>query len=189
MDRMDPIPLPRKVMGDAEPSPRAGRIELALQMPDSDDGTLHYIAAAPPDYRTSFAGSGLPFQNERAAMDLTPTEGTLSGAPGAVQKIDILYPNSYRDSRGWVVPPAVHLSWRQGGAWKRAIRFLGPAIPHRALSYEPSRCARKIMFYAGTHELPVRGQEAILRSGGFDGGPAYTAASPAYDFWGLRPRL
>jgi len=45
------------------------------------------------------------------------------------------------------------------------------------------------MFYDGTHELEVRGQEEVLRSGGYGAGPDYDASSSASDFWGDRPRL
>ena len=158
-------------------------------MPRTDDGELEYIAAAPADHRLSYSGSGLPFQSETHAMDRTPNHGTIRGAGGAKVDIDLHYPNSFRDSRGWIVPPALHLSWRQGGKTMSAVSYLGLGIHSRALTYHPSRCAAKAAFYEGTHELEVRGQEAVLRSGGYDGGPRYDGHSSAAHFWGDRPRL
>ena len=48
------------------------------------------------------------------------------------------------------------------------MRCLGRGIHSRARTYHPSRCAAKAGFYAGAHELEVRGQEAVLRAGGYD---------------------
>ncbi len=160
-----------------------------MTLPASDGDRVEWSAAAPPDYRHAFAGSGLPFPSETAALDRTPNRGVLKGPARSVRTASLWYPNSYRDSRGWIVPPSIQLTWRKGDRVLRAIQALGPAIPHRALSHHPARCARHAMFYDGTHELEVRGQEAVLRSGGYGAGPPYDATSPASDFWGDRPRL
>ena len=164
-------------------------VTVAITMPVSDDDRIEYIASAPADHRTSYSGSGLPFQSETQAMDRTPNAGVIKGAAGSTQSITINWPNSFRDTRGWVVPPALHLSWRQGGKQVSAVRYLGKGIHARGVTNHPSRCATKAMFYAGTHELEVRGQEAVLRSGGYDGGPRYAATSSPAEFWGDRPRL
>lgn len=166
-----------------------GQIDVRVTMPVADGGVVEWTAAAPPDYRLAFAGSGLPFQSERAALDRTPNYGTVSGPPFTVQTVRMWYPNSYRDVRGWVVPPAVHLTWRTDGQLMHAVRQVGPAVQHRAVTHQPARCAAGATFYAGTHELEVRGQEAVLRSGGYGAGPDYDGVSPAAAFWGDRPRL
>lgn len=167
----------------------ARRVTVNITMPRTDDGELSYIAAAPADHRHSYAGSGLPFQSETHAMDRTPNAGVVRGSAGAVVPVQLYWPNSFRDSRGFVVPPAIHLSWRSGGRELAQVAHLGPGIHSRALSDHPSRCALRAGFYAGTHELEVRGQEAVLRAGGYDGGPKYAATDAPSQFWGDRPRL
>lgn len=159
----------------------------------ADGGELHYVAPAPADHRHSFAGSGLPFPSARAAMDRTPNRGTLVAAPGSAVTVALHYPNAYRAPCGAVVPPAVHLEWREGGRLRRLTRTLGPRVPHRALTHHPARCPLKAAFYAGTHALEVRGQEAVLRAGAYPdahgGGRARGAAASAALEWGGRPRL
>lgn len=166
-----------------------GRIQVTVTLPQADGDVVEWTAAAPPDYRHAFAGSGLPFQSKSAALDRTPNRGTLAGAGGQVKTVLMWYPNSYRDPRGYIVPPSIELTWRSNGREMSAIKQIGPAVRHRALSHHPARCATKAMFYDGTHELPVRTQEDVLRSGGYGAGPSYDAMSGASDFWGLRPRL
>jgi hypothetical protein len=166
------------------------KVTVNITMPNTDDGEMSYIAAAPADHRHSYAGSGLPFQSETHAMDRTPNVGVVRGSAGKVVPVELYWPNSFRDSStGVIVPPAIHLSWRFGGQELAQVKHLGPGIHSRALSYHPSRCALKADFYAGTHELEVRSQEEVLRAGGYDGGPKYTALDAPSEFWGDRPRL
>ena len=164
-------------------------VTVNIRMPTADGQTLHYIAAAPADHRLGYSGSGLPFQSENQAMDHTPNKGTIHGRKGAVVAVKIYWPNSFRDTQGFVVPPAIHLMWTQDGKDMAAVKHLGPSIHSRAISYHPSRCALHADFYAGTHELEVRGQEAILMAGGYDAGPRYTDFDAPSKFWGDRPRL
>lgn len=166
-----------------------GKIDVSVTMPKSDDGVVEWTAAAPPDYRHAFAGSGLPFQSETAALDRTPNRGVIDGPAGSLRTVTMWYPNSYRGPGGWIVPPSIHMAWRSNGQLMRSVTAVGPAVPHRALTYHPARCAHKAAFYEGTHELEVRGQEAVLRSSGYGAGPAYDGTSPAHAFWGERPRL
>ena len=55
---------------------------------------VQYSAAAPPDYRTSFSGSGLPYHNKDQAYYKTPNQGTVKLNNNQC-KIKILKPNSY----------------------------------------------------------------------------------------------
>lgn len=163
-------------------------VTVTVTLPASDDGVVSYLAAAPADHRHSFAGSGLPFQSEQMAMDRTPNCGELKGGGGSKVVVRLHQPNSYRH-QDRVVPPSIHLIWREGGRLRKAVRQLSRPIHSRALSYHPARCVQHATFYEGTHELEVRGQEAVLRSGGYDGGPRNDATSSQAEFWGDRPRL
>lgn len=152
---------------------------------DATDGELHYQAAAPSDFRLAFAGSGLPFPSLRAAVESTPNRGTVRGAPGEPVTITLQYPNSYRDGELGVVGPSIHVAWRRADLeWAREVLPLGPRVPHRSLTYQPQRVALGAMFYDGTHELEVRGQEQVLRESAYP----LRHQMPA-DTWGTRPRL
>jgi hypothetical protein len=72
----------------------------------ADDGVVHYLAASPPDYRSSFAGSALPFADARQAFDRTPNRGVLNLGADRTFEVRLLYPNAYYAGLGSVyVPP------------------------------------------------------------------------------------
>lgn len=160
--------------------------DLVIQgvIPDPVDGnTIAFIAAAPADYRTSFAGSALPFANREHAFEDTPNKGEVPvGANGAFT-IPLFYPNSYYIGLGSVlIPPTLVISYVSAGTEKTINIEVAPSVPYRMLTHPPERTST--MFYAGDEDLPVRTQEQVLRDS------AYPVKNlhPAGKFWGLKPR-
>jgi hypothetical protein len=153
------------------------------------ENVIHFIAASPPDYRTTYSGSGLPFANQFQAFDNTPNIGKVKVRNGQF-RIDLMYPNSYMVGLGSVtVPPMVHLEYKLLSGEKRNVSIkISEGVPYRALTYPTGgngSCARKdAMFYSTHHCLPVRTQEQVLRDAGYPS----TNTMPKNHF-GLKPAL
>ena len=161
-------------------------IAVGLEIPaDAVTGELFYIAAAPADYRLTFTGSALPQTSFEAAIQGTPNRGMVHGVPGELKNIKLYCPNSYRDDEhGKVMPPCIPLAWETAGGWKTAWQQVASRIPYRALTDHPLRKLNHELFYEGTHELPVRSQEHLIRQCGYP----LKNVEPTNP-WGLRPRL
>lgn len=148
-----------------------------------DENRIMYIAASPPDHRTSFSGSGLPFPNMQMAFENTPNYGHVMVDQNKKFEIDIAYPNSFYAALGTIkVGPRVYLMYKSNGVPKQAFIELGAGIPYRSLTYPVART--QAMFYDNLYNLPVRTQEQIL----------YDSSYPSIDkehdnFWGLRPAV
>lgn len=143
-----------------------------------DAGRLRYLAAAPPDRRGSFAGSGMPFASSAQAFYNSPNQGQAAvGNDGTFELRLARHPNSYYSGIGTVlVPPCVHVAYRcRGRPYRALIKIVDTAVPFRLLTYPSGRSGP--MFYH-VPEQPARTQEAILRSTAF---PADNV-QPA-DFW------
>ncbi len=149
-----------------------------------DDGRVHYLAAAPPDYRCSYSGSGLPFASPEQAFHATPNVGEVT-APGGTFSIPLLFPNSYQDARK-VVPPTLYLMFRSGGRERRISIRVAEGVPYRLLEHpgeEQPRPREGAEFY-GVDAQPARSQEQVLRDS------EYPRTNRAHaDFWGARPPL
>lgn len=150
---------------------------------------MHYIAASPPDYHTTYSGSALPFANQSQAFDNSPNVGKVKIRNGKF-RIDLMYPNSYMVGLGSVtVPPMVHLEYKLlSGETRKVSIKISEGIPYRTLTYPAGGnggCARKdAMFYSAHHCLPVRTQEQVLRDAGYPG----SNKMPKNHF-GLKPAL
>jgi hypothetical protein len=151
---------------------------------------IYYIAASPPDYRTTYTGSALPFANQSQAFDNTPNKGTVR-VQGGQFKLDLMYPNSYMVGLGSVtVPPMVHLEYKLLSGQKRNVSIkISDGIPYRSLTYPTGgdgNCARRdATFYSVHHCLPIRNsQEQILRESGFP-----EKNQMPSNFWGKKPAL
>ena len=85
--------------------------------PPPDDGVVKWVAAAPPDRRQSFSGSGLPFGSEDQAFYNTPNAGEMRVGLDGHYRIEMNgAPNSYHDGpTAHPVPPQVHLHWANAG--------------------------------------------------------------------------
>ena len=132
------------------------------------NATVLFWAAAPADYITSYAGSGLPFASQEMAFDNTPNTGSVKSVNGEFE-FHLKYPNSYYSGLGTVyMPPHVNIKVCEGAnKCKEIVTIkLGEGIPFRMLTYPPPpgsapRCSP--MFYMGRNRLPVRTQEQICR--------------------------
>jgi hypothetical protein len=142
-----------------------------------------FWAPNPPDYRSSFSGSGLPFANPGQAYDKTPNYGAVR-AMGRQFEFKIKNPNAYYAGLGTLyIPPHVNVKVCEDGETdKHHVIELGQGVAYRSLTY-PSGNKPRIgpMFYSQPN-LPVRGQEQILKDSAY---PSDNVASD--DFWGLRP--
>jgi hypothetical protein len=147
---------------------------------------LVYWAASPPDYRTGYTGSGLPYANYEMAYDNTPNKGMLPLTDGSFT-FNIHYPSGYYTGLGTVfVKPHLNLQVNTANQiGKVHVIPLGEGIPFRMLTYPPmpeTAPRGDVMFYAGRESLPVRTQEQILRDSAY---PDEMRMPP--NFWGLRP--
>ena len=103
-------------------------------------GKLRYLAAAPPDFRQSYAGSGLPWPNEEVAYGQTPNRGTVKTHEGNFS-FNIMYPNAYYVNCGsTLVQPHVHLVVNDSEVMD--IKLGGPLVANRSLKNLPGRPRR-----------------------------------------------
>ena len=155
---------------------------------DAPDGSIViFWAANPPNYNTSFSGSGLPYPNPDVAFDNTPNQGATKVKNGSF-KFKIRYPSSFYAGLGSLyLPPQVYYKVCQGEDNESKVHVIkiGEGIPFRSLTYAPPPTTaprRSPMFYSGGWKLPVRTQEQILRDS------AYPSKNEIpSNFWGLRP--
>lgn len=143
--------------------------------------TASYVAAAPPDFRATFTGSGLPFYTQRQAFDRTPNKGVLVLGPGNSFTVKLKFPNSYYAGLGTVIiPPTLYVSYMTTEGERIAAVPVSRGVPFRTLTYPNQR--KDVMFYSGGWEMPVRSQEDILRASAYP----EVNAQPA-NFWGGKP--
>lgn len=167
-----------------------GRVEDSI-----DDGMLHYFAPAPPERRTAFSGSGLPFANARQAFDGTRNRGTLalgatassaSAHPGTSFVLDLPFPNGYYAGLGARhVSPAVHVWYVSRGRRRMSVIQVGEyGAAFRALPRPdiPAHPAHGPTFYQA-YPTVARSQEDILRASDY---PSRTHSVPP-NFWSTRP--
>lgn len=146
-----------------------------------DDNVLYFIAGNPPNYRTSFSGSALPFANLEQAYENTQNQGNVTVASTGEFEVFLLYPNVFYEELGnYYIAPHVNFVYKKNGVEKRLTLKLGDGIPYRTLTYPMKRLSNE--FYDNGWKLPVRSQEAILRSSQFPD----VDAKPD-NFWGLKP--
>jgi hypothetical protein len=159
-----------------------GRIKEAVQ-----NDTIRYVAAAPPDYRATYTGSGLPFANHQQAFDNTPNKGLVKVIDGTFE-INLMYPNSYYIGLGTVIiPPTVYLNYVTNEGLSRQVKIqLSEGIPFRTLTYPAQYTAPRAdaLFYGGGWDLPVRTQEQILRDSAY---PSTNTMN--FNFWGMKPPM
>lgn len=150
---------------------------------------VDYIAASPPDFRSSFSGSGLPFANSDQAFYKTPNVGqaTLSGDNSF--EVRIWTPSAYYMGLGSVyVPPTLYVSYTTTNGHRKVSQMIvGSGVPFRTLTYptvSSSKRARKdcTFYYQPELESQVRSQEQILRSAGY---PCVNDVPE--NFWGGKP--
>lgn len=139
--------------------------------------------AANPAQRGISPASGYPYANAEQAFDRSPNIGKVPIVNGEFE-ISIIYPSAYYAGLGSVlVPPSIHIKVEGSEEHYAAIR-LGEEVPFRTLSYpsNASRNARDSPLFYYNPNLPIRGQEAILRSSAY---PSHYHTPN--NFWGHRP--
>jgi hypothetical protein len=157
---------------------------------DVKDNKLHFMAAAPPDYRASYSGSALPFTSQLQAFDNTPNRGIVKVSPTGEFTISLMTPNAYYVGLTTVyVPPMLFLEYATPNGDRRNINIrLSDGIPYRSLTWpgpgQNTTPRGNAMFYGTQFSLPVRSQEQILRDSAY---PAKNHMEPT--FWGLKPPL
>jgi hypothetical protein len=151
-----------------------------------DGGVLHYFAAAPPDHRQSFSGSGMPFAQADQAFYDTPNVGVVKISSEGRFSIQLALPNAYYVGLGTqYVPPTVHIWYTSSGRRKDSTVRINAGIPFRMLTYPtlPTRPRSGPMFYLKAPTF-ARSQEQILRDSAYP--PLGTFKMPS-NFWGLKP--
>ena len=165
-----------------------GGVVISGQVKNADpDAFVVFWAASPPDYRTSFSGSGLPYANSEMAYDNTPNRGTVPIQADGTFQFKMRYPSGYYTGLGTIFMQP-HVSVQVNSPTKVGTPMvvrIDEGVPFRMLTYPPMpetapRCSPN--FYGGRDNLPVRTQEQILRDSGYPS----TNQMPA-NFWGLKP--
>ena len=166
-----------------------GNIEITGKLKVSlASAKVIYWAANPPDYNTSFSGSGLPYPNPEMASQNTKNIGAVVAKNG-VFKVKLYYPNAYYVALGSLyVPPHIHLKICEEGYDKYFSIKIGAGVPYRTLTHPapPSLNFRVDPTFYINERLTVRSQEQILRDSGY---PNYNTIPPEIptNFWGKRP--
>ena len=146
---------------------------------------VKYWASNSPNYRTSYAGSGLPFPNEEVAFQESDNVGMVK-LNGQSFIIKLHYPNSYYTDMGTkIVQPQVKLRLvdSKNKALSEIYKInLGNSIPFRSLSWNPERDWNIGPMFYNNPNLPIRTQEQILRDSAYPS----TNVQPK-NFWGLAP--
>ena len=137
---------------------------------------VQYSAAAPPDYRTSFSGSGLPYHNKDQAYYKTPNQGTVKLNNNQC-KIKILKPNSYYADFNNLELPYINLMYNNKVI---KLNLYNEKIAYRSLDHPKIRYHMKEHFYQ--NPLPIQTQEKILFNS------QYTLQE-SNNFWGGKPPL
>ena len=151
-----------------------------------DDGKVHYIAPCPPDHRSSFTGSGMPFANPKQAFQGSPNMGTVDvpDEETPVITLSLAYPNAFYVGLGTVyVPPTVYLRYAYNGQMVEEAVQVSKGVPFRMLTYpgHGTRSRKDAMFY-DVPNLPVRSQESILRASAYP-----DKNEMPENFWGTKP--
>jgi hypothetical protein len=144
-----------------------------------DNNTIFYIAAGPPNYMTTYSGSGLPFYSKEQALFNTPNKGKVIVNTNNEAIIKLYYPNSYNEDVGnIVVKPHVTLFYYSNSIIVEKKIILSKGIPFRSLSHPNIRNGPE--FYS--NDIPTQTQESILRFS------QYPSTDLHYkNFWGGKP--
>jgi hypothetical protein len=144
-----------------------------------DNNTIFYIAAGPPNYMTTYSGSGLPFYSKEQALFNTPNKGKVIVDTNNEAIIKLYYPNSYNEDVGnIVVKPHVTLFYYSNSIIVEKKIILSKGIPFRSLSHPNIRNGPE--FYS--NDIPTQTQESILRFS------QYPSTDLHYkNFWGGKP--
>lgn len=121
---------------------------------DQVDSNLKYYAPSPPDYRSSYPGSALPFASEKQAFQNTPNIGSVLLDSENRFEINLVKPNSFFniDTR---IEPYVSIIYKYNGEIKNIKVQLGDTFKHKTIQSDPRDFPR--------NEDVVETQEKILK--------------------------
>ena len=140
---------------------------------------IFYLAPNPPDLRSSFSGSALPFPNKKMAFDNTPNHGVVDIVNNSFS-FAMKYPNSYYQDLGssYTLPTIlIKLLGHDNNILGVYSIPLNEKYPFRNLSYQTSPVPRTSPNFYERTILHPRSQENILKSS------AYPTTTPP-NFWG-----
>lgn len=144
------------------------RIECKISLKDAKPNqTVRYLAAAPPDTRTSFSGSGLPSPNIAHAFSGGHTCGSVDIGLGGSFKLTLPPPNSVWSDCGRVlIPPTVYVAYLRNDGHKALHEavLMHEVVPFRDIQHAPHRTSP--VYYLQPPQ-PVMTQEAKLRRRGY----------------------
>ena len=132
-----------------------------------DENTIYFIAPNPPDYRTSFSGSALPFPSKSQAFDDTTNKGKLVLNSENEGVIYLKYPNAYYMALGNVlVLPHVDLIFTVNNIENVVnYKLSDNPIPYRTLTHPHTRTSP--LFYKKKTEIPIMSQRDLLKRNGY----------------------
>lgn len=143
-----------------------------------DDNTIYFIAANPPDYRTTFSGSALPFHNKTQAFDNTINKGKIILNALKEGTIYLKYPNSYYIDLGNIlVVSHVDFIFKVNNVEKMISYKLSKyPIPYRSLTHPHTRTSP--LFYKPIREADVMSQSDLFIKKGYP-----LTNTPINEFW------
>lgn len=115
---------------------RDNDVILIGKFTDAVDSPIRFYAPSPPDYRSSFPGSALPFKSERQAFEGTPNTGIAAVDSDNQFRIEIAKPNAYYiiDDR---IEPYVNIEYIFKGTQKSLRVTLGKSKEDKSLQTVP----------------------------------------------------
>ena len=141
-------------------------ISISLFVPvNPDDGIVRIQAAAPPDTRYSYHGSGLPHPNTRSAFVTAGQQLQLQLVQNTVS-FTMKMPNAYyTDFNGTLVGPEVLVGYIVNGVEQVHQIPLANPVPYRSLQWSIDRVEHGPMFYQ-KDDVWASTQEEVLRRKG-----------------------
>ena len=133
-----------------------------------DDNIVHFIAASPPDYRSSFYGSGLPYFNEKQAYHNTPNKKKIKLDENMRFSFKMAMPNSYYTNIGnTIITPHIIILYNQAYTPKKQFIHLNNGLQYRTLTYPDNRSLlrKSPTFYIS--DTSVKTQEDIFHDSVF----------------------
>jgi len=151
--------------------------------------TILYWAGNPPNRRTGYSGSSLPYKDPEQAYYKSENIGSVKAVDRKFE-FNIDMPNAYYVGLGSLyVPPHIHFKICEPGSNNEFHTLkISNGVPYRTLTYTapPSKKSRvSPLFYENRgkpSQLPFRSQEQILRDAGY---PSHNNMPD--NFWGLKP--
>ena len=172
-----------------------GNIRIRGETKTKGPATVIFWASSPPNFRSSYSGSGLPYHSPEQAFDRSPNVGAVKSKDGTFE-FNIFYPNAYYVGLGSLyVPPQVHIKVCNNDGIENEYQTIkiSDGIPFRTLTHpgiQSSNPRDSSLFY-NNKNLPLRSQEEILRDSSYPShgvsGDKVIETSIPNNFWGLRP--